>query len=182
MRIREEFGVFQIIWREKHSDLRQWFYYNIFIGLSPIWLSWVPLVLGLVFTKFHRPFLDGSILVFAVTLSGASLAFFAEDTRRELRETKRFLLNWLFFVILTGSAGFTAITAEHEFFPNKLSPWVIGITSLGVFLAAIFLNFHLAAVRLAYSDDSLIQRIVGREPEQLVQEARRQDEIDGTRL
>lgn len=183
MRVQEEFDVFQIIWKEKRSDLRQWFCYNILVGLSPIWLSWVPLILGLLFLKrFYQPLLDGSVLIFAVTLSGASLAFFAEDTRRELRESKRFLFNWLFFVIMTGSGAFTAIVTEREFFPHKLSPWVIAISSLMILLWAVVLNLHLAAVRLAYSDETLIQRILGREPDQLIEDAKNQDEIDGTRL
>jgi hypothetical protein len=182
MGFKSETRIFNVIWQEKRSDLKQWFFYNVVVGLCPFWLSWLPLLFGMVFNKFHKPFLDGNALIFAVTLSGASLGFFAEESRRELKETKRFLFNWLFILTIVSSAGFGLIVSGQEFFPNRLSPWVVGITSLLLFIGGIAFNLHLAAVRLAYTDANLVERILQSEAKALSKQAKNNDSVDGIKL
>ena len=116
-----EFQNFRLIWKSKRSDLKQWIYYNVLLGLLPIWLSWLPLVLGWRFGKFVDPLCNGSALIFAATLTAASIAFFAEESKRDLKETKRFLWNWLLIILIFSSASYAVIIALTEFAPAVLS-------------------------------------------------------------
>ena len=182
IRFKAEVGSFKVVWKERKSDLKQWLFYNIVLGLAPIWLFWIPLLLSLRIAKFTIPLLDGNVLVFAVTLCGASLGFFAEEARRELRETRRFLWNWMVVIMFLSVGGFVAISAEREFFPNIYYPWITGLASLLVAVSAIILNLHLAAIRMAYTDDNLVKAVMMQDPAELAKQANSATSVNGVKI
>lgn len=173
---------FRRIWAVKESDLKQWIYYNIFIGLSPIWLSCVCLAFGRVFSQFVNPFLDGTLLIFTATLSGASMNFFVSETKLNLRNTEQFVFIGLLTAIILGAGGYAAIITLKEFSPNSLwSPMVLVTTCVTLALATYF-NLYLAGIRSAYTDQDLLKKLVEEETEQLVEKAREAQEVDGAKL
>lgn len=180
--MKQHFSNFRLIWCKKNGDLKQWGYYNIVLGLLPIWLSWVPLVLGLKLANMLTPLFDGSALIFAATLTAASVSFFQEESKRELKETQRFLWRWLFIVLIVSSAVYTAIIAFKEFAPSSQICWVNGLITIILLIAACFLNFYLAAIRLAYSDNELVAELLKSEPTQLSKAANDTKNVDGINL
>ena len=177
-----EFQNFRLIWKSKRSDLKQWIYYNVLLGLLPIWLSWLPLVLGWRFGKFVDPLCNGSALIFAATLTAASIAFFAEESKRDLKETKRFLWNWLLIILIFSSASYAVIIALTEFAPTVLSLRINGLLSFVVLVAACVLNLHLAAVRLAYSDNDLFAELLKAQSAELSAKAAATTKVDKINL
>ena len=180
--MKREIDNFRLIWNSKRSDLKQWLFYNVLLGLLPIWLSWVPLILGWRFGKMTVPLCNGSVLIFAATLTAASIAFFAEESKRELKETRRFLWNWLLIILIFSSASYTAIIALTEFSPKVLSPGINGLLSLVVMIAACVLNLHLAAIRLAYSDNELVALLLKGQSAELTAKAAATTKVDGINL
>ncbi len=180
---------FKRIWSEKQYDLKQWLYYNVFIGLSPVWLSCLFLTFGKVFSQFINPFLDGTLLIFTATLSGASMSFFVTDTKLSLRQTERFVFNGLLAAIFLGAGGYTAIVILKQFSPASLwSPFVFLTTCITLALA-IYFNLYLAGVRSVYTDQDLIQKLVSEGADELAKEnavlaekARAAQEVDGAKL
>lgn len=180
---------FQRIWSEKQYDLKQWLYYNVFIGLSPVWLSCLFLTFGKVFSQFINPFLDGTLLIFTATLSGASMSFFVTDTKLSLRKTEQFIFNGLLVAIFLGAGGYTAIVTLKQFSPNSLWPPVVVLTTCTALGLGIFFNLYLAGVRSVYSDQELLQQLACEEAEELATEkvllaekAREARNVDGTKL
>lgn len=147
---------FNRIWRRKSSDLKHWIYYNIFIGLSPVLLSWFFLILCGALSEFVNPFLDGTFLVFTATLSGASISFFSADTKLSLLKTERYIFNGLLAVIIFGSAGYAIIVTSSHFSPGSLNKVSVFITSVFALILAIYFNLYLAGVRMAYADKELM--------------------------
>ena len=183
-RIKSEIKLFGRIWAERKDSLQEWIYYNLFIGLCPIWLSWIPLAFGLQFGAFLRPLRDGTVLIFVVTLTGASLGFFAEGTGRELRKTKTLLWMGLFATVLAASAGFSASIAAREFFAKQESMILVGLYSVIMLVVAVALNLHLAAVRILYSeeDPELLERVIRGPAEDLAKAASKENVVDGVAL
>jgi len=180
--MKREFKNFLLIWRSKRSDLKQWLFYNVLLGMLPIWLSWVPLLLGWRFGKMLDPLSNGSALIFAATLTAASIAFFAEESKRDLKDTQRFLWNWLLIILIFSSAAYTAIIALTEFSPTVLSFQINGWLSFSVLLAACLLNLHLAAVRLAYTDNELVAELLKAQSIELTAQAAATKKVDGINL
>jgi hypothetical protein len=173
---------FKRIWSVKKSDLKQWIYYNIVIGLSPIWLSCLCLAFGKVFSQFVDPFLDGTLLIFTATLSGASMSFFVTETKLNLRKTEQFVFSGLLTAIILGAGGYAAIITLKAFSPNSLwSPMVVATTCITLTLAAYF-NLYLAGIRSAYTDQEFMEKLVEEESEQLVERARDAKEVNGAKL
>lgn len=180
---------FKRIWSERHYELGHWLYYNVLIGLLPVWLSWLFLTFGKVFSQFSAPFLDGTFLIFTATLSGASMSFFVTETKLNLRKTERFIFNGLLIAILLGAGGYSAIVTLKQFSPGALwSPVVFVITCVVLILATYF-NLYLAGVRSVYADQDLMQQLIKeeadvwvKEKEVLAERARAANEIDGAKL
>lgn len=128
------------------------------------------------------PLFNGTVLIFAVTLTAASLSFFAEESQRKLKETRRFLWNWLLCIMIFSAAGYTAIISLTEFSPSSISLPICGAVSFVMFLGAGFLNLHLAAVRLACTDSELVAKMLSNEPVELAAEAKTTTEVDGINL
>ncbi len=180
---------FRRIWSERRYELKHWLYYNVFISLSPVWLSCLFLTFGKVFSQFLNPFFDGTLLIFTATLSGASMSFFVADTKQSLRNTERFIFNGLLLAIFLGAGGYTAIVMLKQFSPNMLWPPVVIITTCIAMIIAIYFNLYLAGVRSVYSDQELMQKLITEEAEHIVKEkeilteqARTANEVDGARL
>lgn len=180
---------FKRIWSEKRYDLKHWLFHNLGIGLSPIWLSCVFLTFGKEFTQFFGPFLDGRLLIFTATLSGASMSFFVTDTRLSLRKTERFIFNGLVTAIFLGAGGYTAIVMMNRFAPGNLWSPAVFFTTFAALVLAIYFNLYLAGVRSVYTDQELMQRLITEEAEGLAKEkvvlaetARAANEVDGARL
>lgn len=180
--MKQEFLNFRLIWKSKGSDLKQWLYYNVLLGLLPVWLSWLPLLLGWRLVKFVDPLCNGSALIFAATLTAASIAFFAEESKRDLKETNRFLWNWLLIILIFSSASYAVIIGFTEFAPTILSLRINGLLSLVMLVAACALNLHLAAVRLAYSDNDLFAQLLKSQSAELAAKAATTTKEDGINL
>lgn len=180
--MKREFELFKRIWIKKRSDLSQWMFYNVLLGLAPIWLLCFPFILGGRPGKLLDPFCNGATLIFAATLTGASLSFFAEELQRGLKSTKQFLWNSLILILILSSAAYTAIISLLEFSPNNFIPWITVSLSIFLLLAGIILNLHLAAVRLAYGDSEFIKELFSAEPTRLANEANDATEDGGVKL
>jgi len=180
--MKQHINNFRLIWDKKNGDLKQWGYYNIALGLSPIWLSWLPLIAGLRFTNISTPFCDGSALIFAVTLTAASVSFFQEESQRELKETQRFLWRWLFLILIISSGFYTVIVALKEYSPDSQIWWVNVTVTICLLLAACAFNYYLAAIRLAYTDNELVTELLKSEPQQLSRAANKAKKVDGINL
>ena len=150
---------FRRIWLEKRYDLKHWLFYNLVIGLSPIWLSCLFLAFGKVFHLINI-FLDGRLLIFTATLSGASMSFFVTDTRLNLRNTERFIFNGLLAGIFLGAGGYTAIVMLNQFSPSVLWSPIVFATTVVALALAIYFNLYLAGVRSVYTDPELMQRLI----------------------
>jgi hypothetical protein len=179
---------FKRIWSEKRYDLKHWLFYNLLISLSPIWLSCLFLAFGKVF-RFLDPFLDGRLLIFTATLSGASMNFFVTDTKLNLRNTERFLFNGLLAAIFLGAGGYTAIVTLNQFSPGALWSPVVVLTTIIALGLAVYFNLYLAGVRSVYTDQELMRKLIEEEQDVLVKEkkvlaetARTASEVDGARL
>ncbi len=172
--------MFKKVWSLRGHDLRQWLFYNVFLGLLPVWLSWF----GLSFCKtwrFEGPFLDGTFLVFTATLSGASLSFFTEDLKANLKRTERLIYNWLIVVLVLGSTGFATIVTLKEFAPAKLHQPIIFSASTLILLAGTWFNLNLAAVRVVGMDPDLKAQLT-EEPTKVAAAAKKATEVDGVKL
>jgi lysylphosphatidylglycerol synthetase-like protein (DUF2156 family) len=174
------------IWKAKKHELKQWFFYNVVLGLSPILLSWVILAFGHT-SNFSGPLLDGTVLIFAVTLSAASMSFFEAETQRKLKETESLLFNILISTLLVGSCGFAANIALRQFAPQLL--WVPFCLTFSLLIVALSVvcNFVLAGIRLAYEDEQLLGQLVvadlGKvERDKMEKAALSQNSVDGTSL
>jgi hypothetical protein len=172
--------MFSKVWQLRGHDLRQWLFYNVFLGLLPVWLSWFTLALAETW-KFEVPFLDGTFLIFTATLSGASLGFYSDEAKATLKHTERLLYNWLLVVLLLGATGFTAITVIKEFAPAKLSESIVFCASSVILLLAIWFNLNLAAVRLVSGDAELKASLVDG-PKQVAEQAKHAVQVDGVKL
>jgi hypothetical protein len=181
--MKREFKIFCQIWSKKNAELHNWLFSNIFLGLLPIILSTLAMFFGLRLNKLGAPFVDGSILIFGATLTGASLSYFAEDLKRELKKTKRFLWMWLIGVLVISSAAYAMLIALKEYGPpGTQSDLVVAIVSLLLFLVGIAMNLHLAAVRLAYSDNELFNELRKSEVGALSKRAAQAKVVDGIKL
>lgn len=180
--MKNEFQNFLLIWNSKRSDLKQWLYYNVLLGLLPIWLSWLALILGLRFSKLADPICNGSALIFAATLTAASISFFAEESKRDLKETQRFLWNWLLIILIISSASYAVIVALTEFSPSVLSRSINGILTFILVAAACVLNLYLAAVRLAYTDNDLVAQLLKSQSIEMSAKATTTKNVDGIKL
>jgi hypothetical protein len=177
---------FKRIWREKRCDLKNWVFYNVFIGLSPVLLSCFILSFGKVFYQFVNPFLDGTLLIFTATLSGASMNFYVTETKLNLRNTERYIFNGLLATIILGAGGYTAIIAYNQFSPNSLCYPIVFVATCAIMTLAIYFNLYLAGVRTVYTDAELMQRLITEEQDAIAKEkkaladtARAAHEVDG---
>ncbi|HEY0076312.1 MAG TPA: hypothetical protein VGB77_19590 [Abditibacteriaceae bacterium] len=152
-------------WSNKKHDLKQWMYYNVLLALSPIWLSWLFLMFGGVFSQFLNPFFDGTLLMFAATLSGASMSFFVTDTEVNLPKTERFIFNGLLVTIIVGACGYTAIVILKQFSSTPLNRPVITLVTYLTVLLAVYLNLYLVGVRSLYMNTSSIDQFIKEEKE-----------------
>jgi hypothetical protein len=172
--------IFPKVWQLRGHELRQWLFYNVVLGLLPVWLAWFCLSLAKTF-RFSAPFLDGTFLVFTATLSGASLGFFTAEDRASLPKTERLIFAWLLIVLVLGAAGFSAITVLKEFAPGKsCDPIVFGVSAV-ILAAAIWFNLNVAAVRLVSGDRELKAQLV-EEPQKVMEKAKAANEVDGVKL
>lgn len=161
-------------------ELRQWFFYNVLLGLSPIALSW--LCLAFIGThKFQEPFLNGSFLIFTATLSATSLGFFAEDAKVALPQTARVVLCGLIFSLILGTGGFTALVMINELASKSLSTGIIVATSLLILVSAIWFNLNLAAVRIAGANKDVTEELT-KDTRKIAEQAKGKDEVDGVKL
>jgi hypothetical protein len=179
---------FKRIWSEKRYDLKHWLFYNLVISLSPIWLSCLFLAFGKVF-RFYDHLLDGRLLIFTATLSGASMNFFVTDTKLNLRHTERFIFNGLLAAIFLGAGGYTAIVTLNQFAPGVLLTPLVVATTIVALALAVYFNLYLAGVRSVYTDQELMQALIEEEKDSIAKEktllaetARAANEIDGARL
>ena len=172
--------VFSRVWQLRGHELRQWFFYNVLLGLSPIVLSWVCLAFITVF-KFKEPFLEGSFLIFTATLSATSLGFFAEDAKMALPKTARVILCGLIVSLLLGTGGFTALVMIKELSSKPPSVCIVVTISLFILLTAIWFNLNLAAVRIVGTNEDLKAELT-EEPKKIAAEAKDKTEVDGLKL
>lgn len=180
---------FNRIWKERQYDLKHWLFYNVFIGLSPVWVSAVALTFGKVFSQFINPFLDGTLLIFTATLSGASMSFFVAETRLSLRKTEQYIFSGLLLAIFLGVCGYTAIVMLKRFSPDSLWPPIVFASSCITLALATYFNLYLAGVRSVYTDHELMEKLMSEEVQgieaekkELVAKARDANEVDGARL
>lgn len=172
--------VFSKVWQMRGHELRQWCFYNILLGLSPIALSWLCLAFISVH-KFKQPFLDGSFLIFTATLSATSLGFFAEDAKMALPKTARVILCGLIVSLILGTGGFTALVMIKELATKAPSPGIVIGVSLFILLIATWFNLNLAAVRIVGANEDLKAQLT-EEPRKMAAEAKAKDEVDGVKL
>ena len=174
------------IWAVRQYELKHWIFYNIIIALSPVLLSWIFLTFGGVYSHFATPFLDGTLLVFAATLSGASMSFFVTETKLSLRQTERFIFNGLLGAIFLGAGGYTAIAMLKQFSPASLWSPMVFLTSCVVVMLAAYFNMYLAGVRSVYPDTDLMETLIEEEVQKpkaaLTQKAHAAKEVDGAKL
>jgi hypothetical protein len=171
----------KMVWTEKKADLRQWAFHNIVIGLAPVLVSWIILAFGGV-VELTGSFLDGTLMIFGVTLSGASLGFFAEQTKLRLKEFEGGIFAGLLITVILGTCGFTGVIALARFAPHVLFNPAVFMLSLTVVILACVFNFKLAAVRLAYSDEMLLKRMQEFETAHLRKKAEEAQEVGGVKL
>ena len=180
---------FDRIWEKKQDELKNWLFHNVLIGLSPVLLSFVFLMFGKAFSQLISPFLDGTLLIFTATLSGASMSFFVTETKLSLRKTERAIFRWLLAVIIFGACGYTAIIMLKKFSPESISQPLVFIASSLTLGLAIYFNLFLAGVRSVYTDHELLQEMMAEDVKQLkeekknlVEKARDANEVDGAKL
>ncbi len=178
----------QDVWNEKREELIQWLRYNVGVGLLPVWLSWILLPIVGTYT-FSQPFFDGTFLAFAVTLSGVSMSVFLEETKMELREVQRSIYFSLFMVIVIGTGALVITMLAKENPKIQIKPCWLFLLSLGGLVAAVYLNFRLAAARLALSDKDFMEKLAQRkkremdeETEKLSRVAKTQSQVDGNTI
>lgn len=173
-----------LVWPNKRHELVQWGFYNVVLGLLPVWASWLVLAVGGT-TSLRKPLMDGTVLVFAATLSGSSLSFFSMEAKRSLRQEESSLFAWLLSTLLAGSIAFGAIAARE--IGAKVSDLVVLIISTVLLVAAIVFNFRLAALRLVYADPALLQKIMRGglgedERHRIAVNAAKETQVDGTKI
>lgn len=180
---------FPRIWSMKHSELKNWLFYNVFIALLPVLFSWLCLAIGGVFSHFFTPFLDGTLLIFTATLSGASMSFFVAETKRNLWKTERLILKGLLTAIVLGVAGYCTIITLTEFSPCRLSPPIVFLITCATMAVAIYFNLYLAGIQSVYTDDNLMDKLVAEEVKGVIEQkaaladqAQTADEVDGAKL
>lgn len=172
--------LFSKVWEMRGHELRQWCFYNILLGLSPIALSWLCLAFISVH-KFQEPFLNGSFLIFTATLSATSLGFFAEDSKLALPKAARVILCGLIVSLILGTGGFTALVMIKELSSKPPSPTMVIGASVLILLSATWFNLNLAAVRIVGANEDLKAELT-EEPRKIAAEAKANTEVDGVRL
>lgn len=180
--MKKQVEIFRLIWQSKRDELKQWLFYNVFIGLLPIWLSWLPLLVLWNWKSVWDPLLNGSVMVFGGCLTAASLSFFAEEAKRELKQTNRFIWNWLFILLLVSTGAYITVVTLNTVAPASAQGKIIILLSLTLLLLAVALNLQLAAIRLAYSDSALFTELLSRELKTLSKSAAATKEVDGIKL
>ncbi len=172
--------IFARIWQLRGHELRQWCFYNLLLGLSPVVISWLCLAfIGV--SKFKEPFLDGSLMIFTATLSAASLGFYAEGAQSPLPQTGRVVLCGLITSLILSTAGFGALVMIKELSSKTLSSNAVIISSLAILLIAIWFNLNLAAIRLV-SGDAELKAKLGEESRKVAEQAKKADKVDGVDL
>jgi hypothetical protein len=172
--------VFSLVWKLRGHELRQWCFYNVLLGLSPVVLSWVCLAFVAVY-KFKEPFLDGSFLIFTATLSATSLGFYAEDARPAVPKTARVILCGLIAALILGSGGFSALVMIKELSSKTLSPSIVIGVSLFILIFSVWFNLNLAAVRLVNVNEELKAELA-KDVKKLATDAKGQSQVDGIKV
>lgn len=172
--------VFSKVWQLRGHELRQWLFYNVLLGLSPIVLSWLCLAFIGKY-KFQEPFLNGSFLIFTATLSATSLGFFAEDLKMALPKTARVVMCGLIVSLILGTGGFTALVMIRELSSQPPSTAMVVVASLLILVSATWFNLNLAAVRIVGANDDLKAQLT-EDPRKIAEEAKDKNEIDGVKL
>ncbi|MFM2196658.1 MAG: hypothetical protein RLZZ505_90 [Verrucomicrobiota bacterium] len=180
--MKNQIKIFRVIWSNKRGDVKQWFFYNVVIGLLPIWLSWLPLIVCWRLGKMLDPLLNGTILVFGASLTAASVAFFTEEAKRGLKQTNRFIWNGMLLTLLLSASAYATVITLNEVAPGVANQNIIIGFSCLILITAIALNLQLAAVRIAYSDNNLISELLKFEPEMLSKDAASATNVDGVKL
>jgi hypothetical protein len=128
------------------------------------------------------PLLNGTILVFGASLTAASVSFFAEDAKRELKQTNRFIWNGMLLTLLLSASAYATVITLNEVAPGVANAKIIIGFSFLMLLSAIFLNLQMAAVKIAYTDNELLNQLLKWEPEMLAKDAASATEVDGVKL
>lgn len=138
--------------REKsdREALLDWFYHNIFLGFSGVWMPLFA-VAFFIAIPFEKTFLGGDLVMFAVTLTAVSLGFFVKETQTDLRKRAR----WTYYGLLTTmilAVVTRTVVAIGDATQKTPDGNFIKVASVILIVAAILLNYRLFTLELFSRD------------------------------
>ncbi len=173
------------IFRNRRNQFYQWALHNIIFGLAGVWIPFVLLQLfGQI--RIKEVFMNGSLLMFAVTSCAISIGFFVKESQLKFRRAYTLTYASLMVTMLLSVLGLTAIIVAGAFKntqpPIQLDMPMIYALSIFAVLAAIALNFRLFMVEQDSLDPETIERRLSQDADRLTQQARQTNQASGVAL
>ena len=167
--------------KDRPIDVLSWFLYNIVIGTTFIWLSWLLNIYQSSQVGWIDNILNGSLAVFVLTLTATQASFFTEVTGQSFKDFKKLGLGLFFIIVIVSSitaAAASSAAARQIQHPENSSAliWV----SIVLLVLATVLCLFLYVARLASeagAEGMMEERVNG-----LTQKAESETEVDGTKL
>jgi hypothetical protein len=131
----------------RKSEFYQSLLHNLIFGLAGVWMPFIALAFVGKW-RVREVFLDGSLLMFAVTLSAVSLGFFVKETQINLRSREMLTYVGLMMTMTVGILGLTALTFSTSFQAITLNMLVVCSVSTIIALLAVILNFRLFMITI----------------------------------
>lgn len=168
----------------KKNEFYQWLLHNLIFGLAGVWMPFIALSFAGKW-RVKEVFLDGSLLMFAVTLSAVSLGFFMKETQINLRSKEMLTYVGLMITMIIGTVGLTALTFTNSFQAIPLNMVVVYPVSSIVAILAVILNFRLFMITVeteAPVDRAAVERKINADVLELREQAKSESKVGDIKL